>query len=137
MLAFTSPSSGLCASTRLPIVKCSGDRAEGLHTEDDDANNSVSVPLRQCRQAKAHSHPAFDLFCKGNYMVFQKSRDRDVKNTVGLEVKIKLNQPSSCEETIAGAGGRHAFALWRRADIRHFFASLHHTHLVTCSAARK
>ena len=51
------------------------------------------------------------------------SRDPDVRKTVGLEVELKLNLSSSCEETnqavgltisgagrgLAGAKGRHAF----------------------------
>ena len=44
--------------------------------------------------------------------VWVSSRDPDVRKTVGLEVELKLNLPSSCEDTnqvaglaIGGAGG--------------------------------
>ena len=44
----------------------------------------------------------------------------DVKKTVGLEVELKFNLPSSCDETNQAAGQARVRGLWRRRSYRHF-----------------
>ena len=78
------------------------------------------------------------------------SRDPDVRKTVGLEVELKLNLPSSCEETnqeagltnggagreLAGAKGRLAFVVCGRGETIGNVFALFSPRSSQCDAAR-
>ena len=111
-------------------------------------NASAPAAGTLCRQATWRLQGKFNGLPTGASPIHGgSSRDPDTKKTVGLKAELKLNQPSSCDETnqaaglaIGGAGGclplqragTHSRVFWRngyrrlpRCTTRSLLQSLH------------